>query len=77
MVSILRNNSYSDWDTANRTEAREILSGLTRFDFMIVFQIIYHCFSHLAGITLQLQSTTQDTVEAHAMISSIKDVHKE
>lgn len=68
---------YSDWDTANRTEAREILSSITRFDFIVVFLIMYQYLSHLSGVTIQLQSTTLDIIDAHAMVDSIKDVYKQ
>ena len=41
-----------------------------------MFLIIYQYLSHLSGVTVQLQSTTLDIVEAYAMIDDIKDVYR-
>ena len=71
---------YSDWmgwDTASRSEAQQMLASITRFDFLVIFMMIHQYLSHLSGITVQLQSTTLDIIEAHSMINSIKDVYKE
>ena len=58
---------YSDWGTANRIEAQQILASITSFDFMEVYQYL----SHLFGISTQRQSTTVDIIEAHFMVSRL------
>ena len=62
---------YSDWDTANRSEAQQILASITSFDFIVVFMVVYQYLSHLSGITTQLQSTTLDIIEAHSMVGRL------
>ena len=59
---------YSDWDTANRSDAQQIIASTTSFDFIVAF---YQYLSHLSGITTQLQSTTLDIIEAHSMVGRL------
>ena len=58
-------------DTANRSEAQQILASITSFDFIVVFMVVYQYLSHLSGITTQLQSTTLDIIEAHSMVGRL------
>ena len=67
---------FSDWDAENRSAAQQILSSITTFEFILVFLLAYQYLSHLSGITIQLQSSTLDIIEAHDMIKSIKDVYQ-
>jgi hypothetical protein len=66
---------YADWDTHSRSDAQQILNSITTFDFIVVFLTIYQYLSHLSGITIQLQGTCLDIIEAHSMITSIKAVY--
>ena len=56
--------------------AQQILSSITTFEFILVFLLAYQYLSHLSGVTIQLQSSTLDIIEAHGMIKSIKDVYQ-
>ena len=67
---------FSDWDADNRSAAQQILSSITTFEFILVFLLAYQYLSHLSGVTIQLQSSTLDIIEAHGMIKSIKDVYQ-
>ena len=67
---------YHDWDTASRSEAQQILVSITSFEFIVVFLTMYQYLSHLSGVTVQLQSTTLDIIEAYGMIDEIKAVYK-
>ena len=58
----------ADWDTTSRSDAQQILASITSFDFVIVFMTIYQYLSHLHGITIQLQKTTLDIIEAHSLV---------
>ena len=62
---------YSDWDTANRRDAQEILASITSFDFIVIFMVVYQYLSHLSGITIQLQSTTLEIIEVHSMVGRL------
>ena len=64
-------DQYSDWDTANRSEAQQILASITSFEFIVVFMVVYQYLSHMSGITIQLQSTTLDIIEAHSMVGRL------
>ena len=68
---------YGDWDTNSHSDAQQILNSITTFDFIVVFLTIYQYLSHLSGITIQLQGTCLDIIEAHSMITSTKDVYRE
>ena len=66
---------YGDWDCANRSEAQQILTSITTFDFIVVFLVIYQYLSHMAGITVKLQGKAVDIIEAHSMIASTRDMY--
>ena len=61
-----RRSLYSDWNTSSRSDSQQHLS---RFNFIIVFLTIYQTeyLSRLSGVTVQLQSTTLDILEAHTI----------
>ena len=51
---------------------------LTDFDFTVVFLIAYHFLSHLCGITVKLQSSTIDIIDAYQqIIDEIKTFYTE
>lgn len=50
------------------------LSSITNFEF--IFLLVYQYLSHLSGITVQLQSTTVDIIEAYALINATKEVYQ-
>ena len=64
-------DTFADWDPANRSEAQQMLAGITSFEFIVVFMIMYQYLAHLAGITVKLQRATIDIVEAHEMIQEV------
>ena len=73
----LHHNILSDdyisatWDTESKSKANSLLNGIANF---VVFLTIYQFLSHLAGITIKLQSTTLDIIKAHDEIDkSIRD----
>ncbi|KAI8516539.1 Fibrinogen- domains (FReDs) [Branchiostoma belcheri] len=55
--------TFADWDTGNRSAAHQILKSITSFDFIVVFLIMYHYLSHLAGITVKLQGRAVDEIQ--------------
>ena len=64
------------WEGKYRPEANGLLSGLVKFDFIVTFLTVYQMLSHLAGITVKLQSTSLDIVQAYSMVEDVKDVYK-
>ena len=71
------NFSSAVWDTDSKTTANSLLHGITSFEFIVVFLVIYQYLSHLAGITIKLQSTTIDILEAYQQIEEVKRFYKE
>ena len=67
---------FMDWDSHNRSEAQQLLASITACDFIVVFLIVYQYLSHLSGITVKLQSSSLDIVEAYTMIEDIRRVYK-
>ena len=63
------------WDGKYRTEASGLLSGVVKFEFIVTFLTVYQTLSHLAGMTVKLQSTTLDIVRAYQMVEDIKAVY--
>ena len=69
-------DTFGDWDSHNRSEAQQLLASITSFDFIVVFMTVYQYLSHLSGITVKLQNSSIDIVEAYAMIEDIRAVYK-
>ena len=71
--------NYTDasWDQDSKSTANSLLNGLTDFDFIAIFLTAYHFLSHLTGITVKLQSTTIDIIDAYQQIDEIKSFYKE
>jgi hypothetical protein len=66
------------WQGTYKAEASGLLSGLEKFDFIITFLLtVYQFLSHLAGITVKLQSTSIDIVQAFGMVDEVKTVYNE
>jgi len=65
--------TYWNWDTTRRSDAQQLLAGITNFEFIVVFLTVYQYLLHLAGITAKLQKRTLDIIEAH---EEIKDIAK-
>ena len=61
----------------SKSTATSLLHGLTDYDFIVVFLVAYHFLSHLSGITIKLQSTTIDIIDAYQQIDEIKVFYKE
>jgi len=68
--------TYSDWDTTSRSDAQQLLAGITNFEFIVVFLTVYQYLSHLAGITVKLQKRTLDIIEAHEEIKEITRTYR-
>ena len=65
------------WDSKSKTDASGLLTGLTSFGFIVAFLTAYQLLSHLEGITVKLQSSSLDFIEAHDMIKEVKGVYAE
>ena len=65
------------WDSKSKTDASGLLTGLTYFGFIVAFLIAYQWLSHLEGITVKLQSSSLDFIEAHDMVKELKGVYAE
>ena len=72
----LQDTVFNDWGTENRSSAQQILSSITNFEFIVVFLLVYQYLSHLSGVTVQLQGTTVDIIEAYTLISATKEVYQ-
>ena len=70
-------DTYADWDATSRSDAQQVLGGITSFEFIVVFLTIYQYLSHLAGITVKLQKVACDIVQAHQMIKDVSSTYKE
>ena len=64
------------WEGKHKQEASGLLSGIEKFEFIITFLTVYNFLSHLAGITVKLQSTSVDIIEAFNMVEEVKRVYK-
>ena len=60
---------YPDWDGHSRSDASSLLHAITDFSFIVTFLVIYKWLSFLAGITVKLQSSHLDILEAYAMVN--------
>lgn len=57
------------WDSHSKSEAQSLLHSLATFDFIITFLTVYHFLSHLASITIKLQKSSMDILEAYVNVS--------
>ena len=67
------------WDMESKSKATSLLRVLTDFKFIVIFLVAYWFLSHLAGITVKLQSSTLDIVEAYRQIDEgqfYKDIRR-
>ena len=64
------------WERKYRAEASSLLSGLAKFDFIVTFLVVYQELLHLAGITIKVQSTSLNVVQAHRMMEDVKDLYE-
>ena len=71
------NFATATWDHDTKGTANSLLKGLTDFEFIMVFLIAYQLLSHLSGITVKLQSTTVDIVDAYQKIDEVKGYYRE
>ena len=70
------NYSAATWDPDSKTTANSLLHAVTTFEFIIGFLIIYQYLSHLAGISVKLQSTTLDILQAFQEVDKVKHFYK-
>ncbi|XP_013421627.1 52 kDa repressor of the inhibitor of the protein kinase-like [Lingula anatina] len=68
-------SEYQDWDPGNRSEAQQILSSITSFELIITFLTIYQYLSHLSGITIKLQNSALDIIQAHSMVAEVQEFY--
>jgi len=64
------------WDADSKSNANSLLNGITDFEFIVVFLLVYQFLSHLAGPTVKLQRSSIDIIEAHKEIESVKSLYK-
>ncbi|ELT93264.1 hypothetical protein CAPTEDRAFT_211967 [Capitella teleta] len=69
---VYNNNVTSGWEAKYKAEANSLLNAITNFEFIVVFLIVYNFLSHLEGITVKLQSSSLDIIEAFNAIDKIK-----
>ena len=67
---------YADWDPSSKSDAQQILASISTFDFAVVFMTVYQ-YGHLSGLTVKLQSTTLDIIQAHKEIQEVKDTYQQ
>ena len=74
--SLSDNYKDADWDNESKSKAGSLLHGITNFEFLVVFLIAYQYLSHLAGITIKLQRSTLDIIEAHQQVDEVSAFYK-
>ena len=66
------NFAIASWDHYSNSMATSLLHGLTDYDFILAFLIAYLFLSHSSGITIKLQRTTIDIIDAYQQIDETK-----
>ena len=61
----------SKWIPKAKTEAYSLLGAISNFKFIVAFLTIYHMLSHLEGVTVQLQKSSIDILQAYLMVCTI------
>lgn len=64
------------WDSDSKNTATSLLHSLTDFSFIVVL-MVYQFLSHLAGVTVKLQSRAIDIVDAYNSIDEILSLYKQ
>ena len=62
----------NDWDPSSKARTSSILNAICTFNFLISFLCVYKMLSHLSGITIKLQGSTIDNLQAFDEIESVK-----
>ena len=60
---------YADWDSKSKTDACSLLHAITDFTFLVTFMLVYKFLSHMQGVTVLLQKTSLDILEAYSLVS--------
>ena len=66
----------SDWDTKSKADAASLMASLTSFDFIVSFLVVYQMLSHMSAITVKLQRSTIDILEAYANVDELVNLYK-
>ena len=59
---------YADWDSKTKSDANSLLHSITDFSFLVTFVLVYKYLSHLHGVTILLQKTSLDVLQAYSMV---------
>ena len=75
VVAALREISEStskQWDAENRTRSLGLLTSIVTFEFRFAFVVARHVFQYLEDITISLQSSSKDIIEAYNDVEVVK-----
>lgn len=64
------------WDSKTKTEANGLLTAITNFQFIVNFMALYSFLSHLEGITVGLQKSALDILEAYSKVAEVKTTYR-
>ena len=70
-------DTYADWDTSSQSDAQQVLTSITTFEFIVVLFAVYQYLSHIAGTTVKLQKHALDINEAYEQITDVSKVYKD
>ena len=65
------------WEGKCKAEASGLLTRIKQIEFIITFLTVYQLLSHLEGITVKLQSTSLDIIQAFHLVEEVKVVYKD
>ena len=65
------------WSSDCKSNDNSLLHAVTSFEFVIAFLTVDQYLSHLSGITVKLQSSTLDMIEAYQHVDDIQQFYKE
>ena len=67
-------STCSDWDSKTKTDACSLLHAITDFSFLVTFMLVHKYLSHLHGVTVLLQKTSLDVLEAYEMVYNFLNI---
>ena len=61
----------TDWNQESRRSAENLLTCITKFEFLLAFVVTKQCLGYIKGLTVSLQKRAKDICKAYSEVSSV------
>ena len=72
VVNAIAEGSVSGWNAESACSARNLLTCITNFDFIMSFVVANKCLNYIKGLTVSLQKKAKDICQAYAEVKTVQ-----